>query len=152
MWLFLALVLVPIIEIALFIQVGGVIGLWPTLGLVLLTGLAGSWLIRRQGLGALVALRASVGEMRDPARPLFDGAAVIFAGALLLAPGFLTDTMGLALLVPAVRGLIYGRLRRRITVFVAGAGPAPRQPAGDVLEGDYTELREAGMRPDARKD
>jgi UPF0716 protein FxsA len=140
MWLFLALIAVPIIEIGLFIQVGGVIGLWPTLGIVLLTALLGSYMIRRQGVEALMSLRTSVGEMRDPTRPLFDGASIIFAGALLLTPGFLTDSIGLLLLLPPVRTAAYGYLRSRITV-VGGFGrrAGPMRDAG-TIEGEWREV------------
>ena len=147
MWLFMALVMVPIVEIALFIQVGGVIGLWPTLAIVLATAFAGSWLIRTQGVGALMALRGSISTLNDPTRPLFDGAAIIFAGALLLTPGFLTDTMGLLLLVPPVRSLIFEYLRKRVTVVGLGPGARPAPTArGDVIEGEFREVGEAPRR------
>jgi UPF0716 protein FxsA len=136
MRLFLALLLIPIVEIGLFIEVGGRIGLWPTIAIVLVTALLGSYLIRQQGLSALAALRSSVSKLGDPSRPLFDGAMVIFAGALLLTPGFLTDSLGLLLLLPPVRTAIFGYMRQRITVAGAGFSARPRAP-GDVVDGDY---------------
>ncbi len=66
MWLLLAFIAIPLIEIGLFIKVGGIIGLWPTLGIVLLTAIAGSWLVRKQGSRALAELRGSLNELRDP--------------------------------------------------------------------------------------
>jgi UPF0716 protein FxsA len=135
MRLFLALLLIPIVEIGLFIEVGGRIGLWPTIAIVLVTALLGSYLIRQQGLSALAALRSSVSTLGDPSRPLFDGAMVIFAGALLLTPGFLTDSLGLLLLLPPVRTAIFGYLRQRITVVGAGFSARPRAP-GDVVDSD----------------
>jgi UPF0716 protein FxsA len=136
MRLFLALLLIPIIEIGLFIEVGGRIGLWPTIAIVLATALLGSYLIRQQGLNALAGLRSSVSTLSDPSRPLFDGAMVIFAGALLLTPGFLTDSLGLLVLLPPVRSAIFGYLRQRITVVGAGFDASPRGP-GDVVDGDW---------------
>ena len=146
MWLFLALVAIPIIEIALFIQIGGLIGLWPTLLIVLLTAMLGSSLIRRQGVGAFLALRSSVADMRDPTGPLFDGAMILLSGALLLTPGFLTDTMGLLLLVPPFRAMLYRAIRRRVSVVAAGVNqPPPQGPGGrttrgrddDVIDGEW---------------
>ena len=80
MWLLALFVAVPMIEIALFIQVGGLIGLWPTLGLVLLSALVGSWLVREQGLGALADLQRSMSELRDPTEPFAHGLMILFAG------------------------------------------------------------------------
>lgn len=140
--LFLALLLVPIIEIGLFIQVGGAIGLWPTLLIVIATALLGSSLIRRQGIGAFVALRSSISELQDPTGPLFDGAMILLSGALLLTPGFLTDTIGLLLLIPPLRAALYNAIRKRVTVQQFGMRPGPRGPdrPGDVIDGEWEHV------------
>ena len=106
MWLFVAFLMVPLIEIALFIQVGGWIGLWPTLAIVVLTAVAGTVLVRSQGAAVLARLRSSFETLRDPTEPLAHGAMILFSGALLLTPGFFTDTVGFLLLVPAVRAWV----------------------------------------------
>ena len=106
MWLFALLVAVPIIEIALFIQVGGVIGLFPTLAIVIATALAGTVLLRRQGLATLSKLQSSVAEGRNPMNPIAHGAMILVSGVLLLTPGFFTDAVGLLLLVPGVRAAL----------------------------------------------
>ena len=93
MWLFLAFLTVPLIEIALFIQVGGAIGLWPTLAIVVLTAVLGTSLVRSQGRLALGQMRNSFQTLSDPAEPLAHGAMILFAGALLLTPGFFTDAL-----------------------------------------------------------
>ena len=85
MWLFLAFLLVPLIEIALFIQVGGAIGLWPTLAVVVITAFLGTILVRSQGTQVLTRLRRSLDEFADPTEPLAHGAMILFSGALLLA-------------------------------------------------------------------
>ncbi len=142
--LFLLFLAVPLIEIGLFIQVGGLIGLWPTLGIVILTAVAGTWMIRQQGVREMSLLRQSFEELRDPSEPLANGAMILFAGALLLTPGFFTDTVGLLLLIPGVRKAIYGYLRQKVTVaqFQMGPGPSqPRPPHGDVIDGDYEEVK-----------
>jgi UPF0716 protein FxsA len=133
MWLLLAFIAVPLIEIALFIQVGGVIGLWPTLAIVILTALAGTALLRRQGFQEVNRLRAALGGDGDPSEPLVHGAMILFAGALLLTPGFFTDAVGFALLLPPVRAWLFAHIRRRIVVHDMNR-PRPRP---DIIEGEY---------------
>ena len=116
MWLFVAFLMVPLIEIALFIQVGGWIGLWPTLAIVVLTAVAGTVLVRSQGAAVLARLRSSFETLRDPTEPLAHGAMILFSGALLLTPGFFTDTVGFLLLVPAVRAWVLREASRRIQI------------------------------------
>ncbi len=144
MWLFAVFVAVPILEIALFIQVGGLLGLWPTLAIVVATAGLGTWLVRRQGLEQLRLVQASLGELRDPTRPLAHGAMILASGLLLLTPGFFTDAVGFALLVPGIRDLAMEAVRRRVSVkgFTMGRpGEQPMRPAREeVLEGDYVEV------------
>ncbi|MGR3395344.1 MULTISPECIES: FxsA family protein [Paracoccaceae] len=153
MWLFIAFLAVPLIEIGLFIQVGGLIGLWPTLLIVVLTAIAGTALVRGQGLQAIARLKRSMNEFSDPSRPLADGAMILFAGALLLTPGFFTDAVGFALLIPAVRGQVFRLLKDKVKVarFDMGQPPHPRGPTSDaprdtVIDGDFHELGE-GRKP-----
>lgn len=140
MWLFLAFLMVPLIEIALFIQVGGLIGLWPTLAIVVLTAVAGTMLVRSQGAQALMRLRNSFETLNDPTEPLAHGAMILFSGALLLTPGFFTDAMGFALLVPAVRNLVLRELRKRVKVqsFATRHAAQGRTHAEDVIDTTYT--------------
>ena len=143
MWLFALFIAIPLIEIALFIQVGGLIGLWPTLAIVVFTAFLGTWMIRAQGVMALDRLRASLNELRDPTEPLAHGAMILIAGALLLTPGFFTDAIGFALLIPPVRSTVYAHLRRRMKVrgFAAGPGPArPEDPPDVIIDVEYEEV------------
>lgn len=146
MWIFVAFLAVPIIEIGLFIQVGGLIGLWPTLAIVVLTAVAGTVLVRSQGAQALADLRRAMAELGDPTAPLAHGAMILFAGALLLTPGFFTDACGLLLLVPRVRAALLRYLASRVQVasFTMGsARSAPRDPFGGgpgVIDGEFLEL------------
>lgn len=141
MWLLAAFVLVPLIEIGLFIRVGGWIGLWPTLALVLAMALLGSWLLRTQGASAFADLRRSMSGSGDPTEPVAHGALILFAGMLLLTPGFFTDLMGLALLIRPVRSLIISHLSRRLTMTVFGsARPASRPSDSEVIEAEYRDL------------
>lgn len=114
MWLFLAFVLVPIIEIGLFIQVGGLIGLWPTLAIVLLTAMIGTYMVKSEGRGVLRDLQNAINRMEDPSEHLASGAMILFAGALLLTPGFFTDTMGILLLIPGVRSVVFSQIKAKM--------------------------------------
>jgi len=102
----LAFASLPIIEIAIFIEIGEEIGLVSTLAATVLTALVGTFLVRAQGLATLRKLQESLNQGEMPLRPAFDGACQLFAGALLLTPGFLTDGVGLLLFVPLVRTLL----------------------------------------------
>lgn len=143
MWLLIAFIAIPLIEIGLFIQVGGFIGLWPTLGIVLLTAIVGSWLVRMQGALALAQLRGSLNELRDPTEPIAHGAMILLAGALLLTPGFFTDAMGILLLLPPVRAAVLRHLAARVRVSrftVGGAAPRREPHRPDVIDGEYHEV------------
>lgn len=165
MWLLLAFIAVPMIEIALFIQVGGVIGLGWTLAIVLLTAVLGTWLVKQQGRQAIANIQRSFSDMTDPSEPLADGAMILLSGALLLTPGFFTDAVGFALLTPAFRHVAFRWLRKRVKVqsFTAGGatgpGADPRDPRGprgphhggprprpgpsasdEVIDGEFTEV------------
>ena len=153
MWLLFAFLAVPLIEIALFIQVGGLIGLWPTLLIVVLTAVAGTVLVRSQGARALEDLRRSFSDLQDPTEHLAHGAMILVSGALLLTPGFFTDALGFALLVPRVRLWVMRKLRERMRVhsFTVGRGPAgaprdPRRPGDRVIDGEFEDVT-GGKRP-----
>ncbi|MCA8882632.1 MAG: FxsA family protein [Rhodobacteraceae bacterium] len=141
MWLLFAFIGIPLIEIGLFIQVGGAIGLWPTLAIVILTALAGTALVRSQGVAVLGQIQRSFNEMDDPTEPLAHGAMILLSGALLLTPGFFTDAVGFALLVPAIRERMFAYLRGRITVTAFSTGAPRHHPSRDsVIDAEYTEL------------
>ncbi len=142
MWLFLILVAVPIIEIGLFIQVGGFIGLWPTLGIVVLTALIGTMLMRVQGLATLEKLKTTVNTGGNPGEPMAHGAFILVAGLLLLTPGFFTDATGLLLLVPPVRALVIKALASRARMqFYASAANTRSAPADNgVIDGEFEVL------------
>lgn len=146
--LFLVLLIVPIIEIALFIEVGGLIGTWPTVAIVVLMAAVGTIMLRRQGLAALRSLQSRLAAGDNPGRLLADGAMIVLAGVLLVTPGFFTDAVGLALLIPAVRRWLWDRLAPRLTVLHVGARHAEARgargqrvpPRGQTVEGEYEEI------------
>lgn len=162
---------VPVLEIYLFIEVGGLIGTWPTIGIVILTAIVGSTMVRLQGLSVLAEAQRQADAGKPPVAQLAHGLMILIAGVLLLTPGFFTDAVGLALLIPPVRvwlGMaVWAYLQRRGTVHVyrgpeAGPGGKPgdeqgRGPGGrpargrrkgpETIEGDYRDVT-----PDARED
>lgn len=99
-------IIVPIVELFVIIQVGGAIGVLPTVGLLVLGSVLGSVLMRSQGRAAWRDFQAATASGRVPAREVLDGALVIFGGALLLTPGFATDALGLLLLLPPTRAIV----------------------------------------------
>jgi len=164
--LLLAFILIPLLEIAVFIQIGGVIGLGWTLGLILLTAVLGSLALRLQGLATLSRARLLLDRGELPAKELFDGFCLVIAGVLLLTPGFVTDTLGALLFLPPLRDWLRGEFGRRMTVttgFQASAGdpawapgdtpnawrrsggPGPSNPGtafGGIIDGDFVEIEE----------
>lgn len=155
MRLLLPFVVLPIVEIALFIQVGGLIGALPTIGLVILSSVLGISVMRRQGMLAAMDVQRAMQEFRDPARPMAQGALMMIAGLLLLVPGLFTSALGLLLLVPLVRNLLLRWLGSKAGAaglryeYRAGAGvdfgdvpPDHRRSGGwqaeEVIDGEYS--------------
>src|SRR5919106_6704116 len=123
----------PIAELYVIIQVGQAIGILPTLAILLLDGLVGAALARSQGRAAWERFNRALAEGRVPARETADGAMIIVGGALLLAPGFITDAIGLALLLPPSRALLRrgaARLAQRRVAFTWTLGGRPQGPRG----------------------
>lgn len=144
MWLLIAFIAVPLIEIGLFIQVGGALGLWPTLLIVLITAVAGTWLVRSQGSQTLQQLQGSLRGVGDPTEPLAHGAMILFAGALLLTPGFFTDAVGFLLLFPPFRRFAMDTVRAKMKMKMnmsMGPGSHNHRPAqSDVIDAEYVEV------------
>ena len=112
-WLFFLLIALPVAEIALLIAIGREIGLAATVALLLLTGLLGAFLARRQGLAVVRRVQSEMAAGRPPAGQLVDGALILLAGVLLIVPGVLTDALGFFCLLPAGRAVLKAWVRRR---------------------------------------
>ncbi|MCH2280551.1 MAG: membrane protein FxsA [SAR324 cluster bacterium] len=112
--LFLAFTIIPIIEIYLLIEIGSMFGALTAVTLVILTGFLGAFLARMQGLQTLYRIQESLREGRMPSGELLDALLIVIAGLVLLTPGFLTDSAGFLLLIPATRNSIKYWLRRQI--------------------------------------
>ena len=128
-------IVVGVVEISVIIQVGQWIGFLNTVGLLLLVSLLGAWLVKRQGLGVMARIREQRSAGRLPATEAFDGALILVAGVLLVIPGFVTDALGLLLLVPPIRAVVRRFVSRRVLREVemvrsrqwTRADPPPRQ-------------------------
>lgn len=141
----LLLIAIPAIEIALFIDVGGLIGAWPTVGLTFLTAAGGLALVRYQGLSVLARARLSIEAGDVPVLEVLDGACLVLAGVLLITPGFFTDTFGAALLVPAVRHVIGVVFFSR--VWLASRNPVHPSKDGSI-DGEFEDLTDGSDGPD----
>ena len=158
--LFILFVIIPVIEITVLIKVGGFLGLFPTIGLILLTAMIGVTLLRVQGLSTLMRASESMQRGGLPAKEMAEGFLLALAGALLLTPGFVTDTFGFLLLTPGIRSQLATKILRLALqkgTIVGGSmggmnmGRGPFQPGegddqrpgperrgpGDVIEGEY---------------
>jgi UPF0716 protein FxsA len=137
-------IVVPILELWLIIKIGGLIGVVPTLALLLADALLGSLLLRHQGRGAWRRFNQALAERRFPAREVADGLMIAVGGTLLLTPGFITDIFGLFLLIPPTRAiarrLLRGFVSRRfVVVGASGLGEAARnRPASRPYDFDGT--------------
>jgi UPF0716 protein FxsA len=126
---------VPIIEIYLLIQVGQVIGAGWTIFLVVFTAVIGVWLLRIQGLSTLMRAQQKMQQGQLPAREILEGMGLVVAGALLLTPGFFTDTVGFFLLFPPTRIWLVSRVASRMVVSSTVTVDAHKRQHGDVIDG-----------------
>ena len=111
MWLLLLFIVVPVLEIWLFIIIGGAIGTYITLSIILLTATLGTFLVKAQGIYVLKEIQGKLNELKNPTEPIVHGAMILFAGALLLTPGFFTDCVGFAVFLKPVQNLIANRAK-----------------------------------------
>lgn len=117
--LFLAFLVVPFLELFVILRVGGALGVLNTIGLLIVVSAVGAWLVKREGLAVLRRAQGRIKSGGVPTKELIDGVLILFAGALLLTPGFLTDVVGVLLLLPPVRAALRAattrQLRRRVS-------------------------------------
>ena len=147
----LLFIAVPLIEIALFIQIGSLIGLWPTLFTVIATAVIGTWLLRKQGFAVIQQAQEAASRNEPPVEPIIHGVFLLIAGLLMLTPGFFTDAIGFMLLVPSIRlKIAYGlwdRMKDHVHVVTPGQGfgpggyadPRSSSAGGTVIDGEAFE-------------
>ncbi len=142
--LFAVFLIVPLIEIAFFVLIGNAIGLWPTLAGVLITAVVGSLVLRHQGMAVLTELRRQMAQGRVPARAMADAALIGAGGLMLLLPGYFSDLIGILLLLPPTRQLIYTLVLSRFTVVTTTSYTAQRpeeSPRVIDLDDDHWRTR-----------
>jgi UPF0716 protein FxsA len=147
--LILLFIVVPIAELAILIQVGQAIGVWWTIALLVADAILGSLLARSQGRATWRRFNLAIQSGRPPAREVLDGVLVISGGALLLTPGFISDILGLFLLLPptraVVRAILVRRFASRMVASMSGPRPSPRGRQSYDVEGTATESPVPGL-------
>lgn len=172
MWAPLVLLAIPVIEIALFVIIGSEIGVWSTIGLVALAFVVGLSILRSNGARSLPQIQAALQRGEDPGQQMFAATLRMMAGGLLLVPGFLSDIIGLALLLPPVQQIVYAKAKTRLkaaaqqggfgasfggTGFSAGGfstggfsaggfqgfGGTKAHPDDDVIDADFEDVTRA---------
>lgn len=144
---FVLFLVIPIVEIFFLIKVGETIGAWPTIFLVVLTAVIGAGLLRQQGLSVLTRFQNNMGQGKLPAQEMVEGIILAVGGALLMTPGFVTDTVGFICLLPFSRQFIAKKVIERSTIQmkaqVSGfAQGSHQQQDDDIIEAEYTEVVE----------
>lgn len=130
----------PLVEIALFVVIGGAIGLWFTLLIVIGTAVLGVLVLRHLGVRNAQRLRSEMGRMRDPIGVVGDGVLKALAALLLILPGFLTDILGSLILLPPVRAALVAALARRVRVQSMRSDHPVRRSDGIVIDGEFVEV------------
>lgn len=151
--LFVLFIIIPIIEITVIMQVGALLGVWPTIAIVILSAWLGAKYVRQQGLATLQSVQTRMAQGEMPSEEIVTGLMLLVAGVLLVTPGFVTDIFGLSLLVPAVRTAIALQVQKHIKVNQLGAGAAFHHSAqGNVYQHEttsepFTSSRTSGNGP-----
>jgi UPF0716 protein FxsA len=136
---FLVVLIIPFAEIYLLLQVGAVIGAFPTIFLVVFTAALGAWLLRQQGFSTFQRFQASLARGEIPAYEMIEGPIILVGGVLLLTPGFITDMLGFACLVPQIRKKIAQYVIENHLVQAGGNAYQQKSAENNVLEGEYTK-------------
>jgi UPF0716 protein FxsA len=161
LWVVLLLVVGPLLELFVIFQVAHVVGGWQTIGLLILESMVGAWLLKRQGLSALSRVTQALEQGRIPGKELVDGFLIMVAGALMIAPGFLTDAVGYLLLLPPTRAPVRAVLLKRFqsgrhgALFTMGA-PGGRfmgtfRAGGSVFDATGRDASGGGRGPDDQR-
>ncbi|MDQ0298585.1 UPF0716 protein FxsA [Salibacterium salarium] len=111
-WFVLLLIIVPALEIGVLILSGNTIGIWPTILLIILTGLLGAWLAKKEGLETIRTAQLQMQNGEVPSTLVIDGICILIGGTVLLTPGFITDVIGFLLLIPYTRGMLKALLQK----------------------------------------
>jgi UPF0716 protein FxsA len=152
-WLLLLLLVAPLVELYVIIQVGQAIGAWQTIALLVVASAVGAWLLKHQGLATLAKISEAVNAGRVPGKELVDGLLLLVAGALMLAPGFIGDVLGYLLLIPFTRAPVRAMVVKRFkagkgAALFAGTGPGGARFVGTFRAGSVFDTTGSASRPD----
>ena len=159
MWLFFIFVAVPVVEIALFIKVGGWLGLFPTLAIIIITAALGTYLVKTQAISTFSTIKTKFSNLQNPTEPVAHAAMILFAGALLLTPGFFTDAVGFSLLMPWFRSYVFKFIKSKIDLQDVKFKTSNKNSSYEyqkgsrgnvVIEGEYWENK-TEKSPDSQK-
>jgi len=153
LYIIAAILLLPLIEIAVFIWIGGLIGVLPTILLTLVTAVAGTIMLRQQGLSLLMRMQQELDAGRSPGNEVMQGAMIVLASIFLLIPGFVTDAIGLLLFIPPVREALARFIISKSNVVIVNGGPGVRRPEDGVVDldsEDWSEKKEPGAPEDGQ--
>lgn len=144
---FVLFLVIPIVEIFFLIKVGELMGAWPTIFLVVLTAVIGAGLLRQQGLSILTRFQNNMGQGKLPAQEMVEGIILAVGGALLMTPGFVTDTIGFLCLLPLSRGFIAKNIIKRSSIQMKAQMDGVsqgryKQQGDDIIDAEYTEVAE----------
>ena len=134
----LFLLVVPVLEIYMLLQIGATIGVIPTIFSVVATAVIGSWLLRQQGFSTLQRLQQSMAQGTLPAKELIEGPILVVGGALLLTPGFVTDAIGFLCLIPTSRQKIVNYVLKHLVIPNSSATQSPAADVQNTIEGEFT--------------
>jgi UPF0716 protein FxsA len=158
--LFLLFTLVPLAELFLLVKLGGLLGVWPTIGLVAITGLLGAALARREGRRALARYQEALAKAQLPEEGIISGLLILVGGVMLITPGVLTDLAGLGLMIPPIRQAVAKQVKKRVqrrieggsiqimqigasgfglSGFGSGFGPGASEPDGEIVDAEVVE-------------
>jgi len=141
-YLLIIFIILPIIEISIFIQVGGFVGTFNTILIIFLTAAVGVYFVRQQGFRTFQKISYELQNQQIPVQGMFDGLVILIAGILLVTPGFLTDIIGFLGLIPRTRVFLLGIIKNLFLQRYSNAHKQYKKDVGDTIDGDFIEIKE----------
>jgi len=141
-YLLIIFIILPIIEISIFIQVGGFVGTFNTILIIFLTAAVGVYFVRQQGFRTFQKIAVELQNQQIPVQGMFDGLVILISGILLVTPGFLTDIIGFLGLIPQTRVLLLGIIKNLFLQRYSNAHKQYKKDMDETIDGDFIEIEE----------
>lgn len=141
-YLLIIFIILPIIEISIFIQVGGFVGTFNTILIIFLTAAVGVYFVRQQGFRTFQKIAVELQNQQIPVQGMFDGLVILISGILLVTPGFLTDIIGFLGLIPQTRVLLLGIIKNLFLQRYSNAHKQYKKDVDETIDGDFIEIEE----------